>query len=250
MNVAEYHHTPWVKRCIEAPLVPQRSEEWFRLRKTRITGSMCDTLLGTNRFQSRDQLVAEKAGCPTEFKGNPATQHGIDNESKAIGLYEALTGRRVAELGLTQHPSIGILAHSPDGISLKPLAADGAAAANGADEPILLEVKCPYTREIKKGKVPAYYMGQLQLGLFVFDLKTAHFVQYKETPYTLDVTVVERDEDWLDRNMWLFEKFWEDVEYWKRVGWKRHPYVQKSRRELLFRGMQDLCELAAKRQKN
>ena len=245
MNLDQYHLTPWIRKCIETPLVPQRSQKWFELRKTRITGSMCDTLLGTNRFQTWDQVVAEKAGCPVEFKGNEATQHGIDNEDKAIKLYEKETGRSVVELGLTQHSSIDILAHSPDGISLKSQSDDRV----GDDEPILLEVKCPYKREIKKGKVPNYYMGQLQLGLFVFDVKKAHFVQYKETPYTLDITVVERDEEWLQRNMPLFEQFWKDVEYWKTVGWKKHPYVQKSRPELLFQNMGSLCDAVSKRQK-
>ena len=241
MDISQFHMTHWIKTCIETPLVPQRSQKWFELRRTRITGSMCDTLLGTNRFQTWGQVVAEKAGMPVEFKGNEATQHGIDNEDKAIKLYEQKMGRSVVELGLTQHPSIDILAHSPDGISLKLLSDNRA----GDDEPILLEIKCPYKREIKKGKVPEYYMGQLQLGLFVFDLKKAHFVQYKEDPYTLDITVVDRDETWLTRNMPLFTKFWEDVEYWKKIGWKRHPYVQKSRRDILFDNLkEDICKRA------
>lgn len=241
MDLSNFYLTNRIKECIETPLIPQRSQKWFELRRTRITGSMCDTLLGSNRFQTWGQVVAEKAGCPVEFKGNAATQHGIDNEDKAIKLYEKETGRSVVELGLTQHPSIDILAHSPDGISLKSVSD----ISDGDIEPILLEIKCPYKREIKKGKVPEYYMGQLQLGLFVFDLKKAHFVQYKETPYTLDITTVQRDENWLNKNMPLFIKFWEDVEYWKNIGWRRHPYVQKSRRELLFPlGMGSLNEFA------
>lgn len=227
----QYVLTPFVRKCIETPLVPQRSAAWFTMRKTRITGSMCDTLLGTNRFQSWDQVVAEKAGCPVEFKGNAATQHGIDNEALAIRLYEEATGRRVFELGLTEHPDIDILAHSPDGISLK--RTDDTRPCT-PEEPVLLEIKCPYKREIKKGKVPEYYMGQLQLGLFVFDLKTAHFVQYKAEPYTLDITVVPRDETWLDRHLPTFTRFWDEVRYWKNLGWRRHPYVQKHRRDLLY----------------
>ena len=156
-----FHTTEWIETCLNSPLIPQRSAEWFQMRKTRITGSMCDTLIGSNPFQSWDQLVCEKAGMPVEFKGNAATQHGIDNEDKAIKLYEKETGRVVKELGLTQHQTIDILAHSPDGISLKPLESD----ARGGDSPILLEIKCPFRRQIKRGQVPKYYMGQLQLGI-------------------------------------------------------------------------------------
>lgn len=242
---SDYFVTPWIQECINTPLIPQRSQQWFELRKTRITGSMCDTLLGTNRFQSWDQVVAEKAGCPVEFKGNAATQHGIDNEEVAIKLYEKESGRGVVELGLTEHPHIDILAHSPDGISLK-LLSDTRETVD--EEPILLEIKCPYKREIKKGKVPTYYMGQLQLGLFVFDLKTAHFVQYRAEPYTLDITVVKRDEGWLEKHLPLFRQFWKDVEYWKRVGWKRHPYVQKEKRHIVMSNLGDICE-STKRQR-
>lgn len=234
-SLESYATSPWIRDCIERPLVPQRSDEWFKMRRTRITGSMCDTLLGTNRFQTWDQLVCEKAGMPVEFRGNAATQHGIDNEDKAIRLYEAEVGRKVFELGLTEHATIDILAHSPDGISLKRVD-DTREGPMMGEEPVLLEIKCPYKREIKKGKVPAYYMGQLQLGLFVFDVKEAHFVQYKEEPYTLDITVVPRDEGWLDEHLPKFRRFWEEVNYWKQRSWRRHPFYQKtSRGELMSR---------------
>ena len=195
---------------------------------------MCDTLLGTNRFQTWDQLVCEKAGMPVEFRGNAATQHGIDNEDKAIRLYEEAVGRKVFELGLTEHATIDILAHSPDGISLK--TKDGRVMEErfAGEEPVLLEIKCPYKREIKKGKVPTYYMGQLQLGLFVFDLKEAHFVQYKEDPYTLDITIVKRDEGWLEEHLPKFRRFWDEVNYWKTRSWRRHPFYQKSNRKDLM----------------
>lgn len=222
-----FYTTEWIDRCLKSDLIHQRSAEWFEMRKTKITGSMCDTLLGSNPFQSWDQLVCEKAGMPVEFKGNEATQHGIDNEAVAIKLYEETTGRVVKELGLTAHPSIDILAHSPDGISLKPIDS----IAQGESEPILLEVKCPFRRQIKQGHVPKYYMGQIQLGLHVFDLQNAHFVQYKKEPYTLDITVVARDELWLENNLPIFEKFWDEVKLWKQIGWKKHPYYQRNNRQ-------------------
>jgi putative phage-type endonuclease len=156
-DLSKYHLTPWIRECIEAPLIPQRSEQWFAMRKTRITGSMCDSLIGSNPFQSYDQLVCEKAGLEVAFKGNAATAWGVENEDKVIRMYEAHTGRKVFELGLTNHPTIDILAHSPDGISC--------ARSTGDDgdvyiEPVLLEVKCPMTRKIKPGYVPKYYGSQ------------------------------------------------------------------------------------------
>ena len=245
-KISSHHLTAWIRKCIEDPLVPQRSQEWFRLRKTRITGSMCDTLLGTNRFQTWDEVVAEKAGMPVTFQGSAATQHGIDLEEEAILLYAKETDRTVVELGLTKHPHVDILAHSPDGISLK-RRDDTRDASVAPDRPILLEVKCPYTREIKPGVVPKYYMGQLQLGLSVFDLEQAHFVQYRRDPYVLDITTVTREEGWLQKHLPTFYKFWEEVEYWKATGWRRHPHFQKKRRQDMFKGMGDATGVVRRR---
>ena len=77
-----------IQQCLKTPQVPQRSPEWFEMRKSRITGSIVDTILGTNPYASYEQLVAEKAGMPCEFKGNAATQHGTLYEPDAILLYE------------------------------------------------------------------------------------------------------------------------------------------------------------------
>lgn len=211
-----YRLTPHIARCLQAPLVPQRSDEWFRLRTTRITGSIVDTILGTNPFNSYETLVLEKAGMPTTFHGNEATRHGTLMEPVAIAAYERATGRRVRELGLTPHPTVDVLAHSPDGIALSTAAA-----------PVLLEVKCPLRRKIEN-KVPKYYMGQLQLGLEVFDLDRAHFVQYRDEPRELVITVVDREPGWLQRHMPKFEAFWADVQEWKARGWREHPSQRRA----------------------
>lgn len=235
--IEDYHITDRVRECLTQPFVPQRSEEWFALRRKRITGSMCDTLIGSNPFQSWAQLVAEKAGMPVEFTGNVATQHGIDNENIAIEYYENHTGRRVAELGLTLHATETILAHSPDGISLLPKSSHDRSDTN----PVLLEVKCPYTRAIKPGYVPKYYMGQLQLGLVVFDLHEAHFVQFRPNPFQYDLAVVRRDPAWIAKNMPIFRTFWAEVDSWVARGWRRHPHYQRTQRAHLYLPFSAVC---------
>lgn len=211
-----YQLSERIVECIDAPLIHQRSAAWFELRKTRITGSIVDTILRSNPFQDYTELVCTKAGMPTEFNGNAATEHGTLYEPEAISVYQRMTGRHVVELGLTPHKSTSLLAHSPDGISL-----------SKTDAAVLLEVKCPLKRVIKPGHVPAYYMGQLQLGMEVFDVNEAHFVQYKPASLDgneqFDITIVPRHIGWLDRNMHAFEQFWEEVAHWQQVGWRQHP---------------------------
>ena len=218
-----YILTPWIAQCIDMPLIPQRSDAWFELRKARITGSVVDTILGNNPYGDYDQLVCEKAGMPVAFKGNDATAHGTLYEPMAIEQYCCRTGRHVVELGLTPHRACSTLAHSPDGISL-----------SKASDPVLLEIKCPLRRTIKPGQVPAYYVAQLQMGMDLFDLKAAHFVQFKPDPHVLDITVVPREEGWLARHMPALERFWADVQRWQATGWQEHPkYMVKGGTEYL-----------------
>lgn len=213
---AGYIVSPRLSECIDAPLVPQRSAEWFELRKQRITGSIVDTILKTNPFGDYAELVCEKAGMPVVFTGNAATAHGTKYEPVAIEEYIRRTGRHVIELGVTPHATTPLLAHSPDGISL-----------SKTEEPVLLEIKCPLTRPIKPGKVPPYYMGQLQMGMDLFDVNNAHFVQYRPASdlngAQFDLTIVPRDEGWLEKNMAAFVRFWDEVEHWRQVGWTHHP---------------------------
>lgn len=220
-----YVMTPRVEECINMPLVSQRSKEWFDLRKDKLTGSAIDAVLGNNHFQSREQVVLEKCGKPVEFTGNDATRHGQLNEPRAIEEYERRTGHRVVELGLTPHPRHSLLAHSPDGISLSRSA-----------PPVLLEIKCPLTREITT-RVPSYYMGQLQLGMEVFDVKEAHFVQYRpasgSAPCQFTCVAVHRDPDWLSDHMEAITAFWEDVHFWRSRGWEHH-WLESTSRQLAY----------------
>lgn len=203
---------PHLQDMMRLPLIAQRSDEWFELRKLAITGSIVDTVVGNNKYQTYDDLVMEKAGKPTSFKGNAATQWGTELEPKAICLFEEKMGCKVIEMGLTMHPNYKYLAHSPDGI-----------AVFKDRPPALIEVKCPLYRNICAGIVPVYYMGQVKLGLSVFNVDECFFIQYKPDPYTLDVTTIHNESGWLNAHLPKFEEFWKDVAHWREVGYHLHP---------------------------
>jgi len=68
--------------------------------------------------------------------------------------------------------------------------------------------------------VPEWYIPQIQLSLEVFDLEVCHFVQYKPDmgkfdPPKLEVTIVNRDREWFDTNLPLFQKFISDLNKFK-----------------------------------
>lgn len=201
--------TPRLQEVRATPLVTQRTPAWFKMRGDRITGSIVDTILGTNPYEGAASVVAQKAGTETHFRGNAFTAHGTKFEPIAIQTYLAKTGRTHVELGLVSHSTRSDLAHSPDGIVLHPI-----------DPPRLLEVKCPVTRKIIPGQVPSQYQHQIQLGLEIFDLEEADFVQFKpETngqPAVLDIVTIKREPGWLTRHSHKFSAFWRAVQAYRQ----------------------------------
>ena len=96
----------------------QRSAEWFKVRKGRVTGSMVGAILGFNPWMSREEamrtMVREYHGAPREFEGNVATQWGTANEDGARAEYEMITGNTVEKCGFYEHDDW--LGASPDGL--------------------------------------------------------------------------------------------------------------------------------------
>ncbi|KAG8082425.1 hypothetical protein GUJ93_ZPchr0014g47171 [Zizania palustris] len=141
--------------------VAQRSEEWFALRKDKLTTSTFSTALGFWAGNRRSELWNEKVFGSTKIKladaAISAMNWGTVNESAAIEQYTSITGRLVGSLGFAVHTeaNFGWLGASPDGVL-------------GCDQDGgILEVKCPFN----KGKpelalpwrvMPYYYMPQVQ----------------------------------------------------------------------------------------
>lgn len=148
----------------------QRSKEWFAMRGNRVTGSIVDPIInGRSAYTTRDRLVLEKSGMEVEFKGNVATRHGTKYEDAAIKLFEQRTGFRVIELGLVQHHKHQLLAHSPDGIVLRP-----------NQPPALLEVKTPFRRDFENDThIHDTYVHQVLMGCSTFECDYWYFIQYR-----------------------------------------------------------------------
>lgn len=172
----------------------QRSPEWYEARWKRLTASDVATALEItandlkraengvfaftktpkvgkccNPYQNCLSLIRKKC-VPIEqntFQGNVYTRWGQKYEPVATMIYEQRHGVKVNEFGLLLHPTIDILGASPDGI---------------CDTGTMLEIKCPFTREIT-GKIPHYYWIQVQIQLEVCDLEQCHFLECKLSEY-------------------------------------------------------------------
>ena len=154
------------------PQPEQRSEEWYRLRKDRLTASELADALGEGHFRTTNDVILNKCGLGPVFKGNATTQWGVKYEYVAIQVYEARNKTHVDEYGLVPHTTIPFLGASPDGIT---------------HEGIMLEIKCPPKRKIV-GIVPHHYWVQMQLQLEVCDLEMCDFEECKIVEYKDDTT--------------------------------------------------------------
>lgn len=171
----------------------QRSEEWFKARLGKATGSRFNDVMTTLRSGGeaaarknyRAELVAERlTGVRNEMWTSPAMQWGIDNEPLARLAYELETGNEVEDAPFVPHPEMeaGV---SPDGYIGK----DG-----------LIEIKCPNTathiETLKKSEVPRQYIAQVQGQLWITGRKWCDFVSFDpRLPENAQMIVVRVESD-------------------------------------------------------
>ena len=157
----------------------QRSPEWFAIRYKIISASDASSVLGKNikfvsesetskllfknGFKSKKDLIKVKILKKDSFTGNVYTEHGVIFEEVANLIYQKRNNTNVIDFGLVLHPTINFLGASPDGITQ-----DG----------IMLEIKCPYKRNLTN-KIPSNYWVQMQLQLECCNLDICHFVEIK-----------------------------------------------------------------------
>lgn len=209
---------PRVKKLFDIPNHEQRSNEWYQLRRQRLTASDVATAIGMNPYSSRADLIYKKCGGKDTFKGNAATKHGEKWEDTAIRMYCEKYKDKSFDFGLLPHHTIPFLGGSPDGITAKGT---------------VLEVKCPLMRKIEPGVVPAYYLPQVQIVMECTNLDMAHFIQYKPPPNEVfDVTVVPRDRDWFARYFPVMDFFWREVLHYREIGLPYNPvHIKKEQAE-------------------
>ena len=141
----------------------QRSPEWHEARKNvYITGSNVNDILRPRETKTYEKLVYEKAYKIRNNFQSAATEHGVRYEDKAIKFFEELTKLKVIEVGFVTNSKYDGYGASPDGLI-------------GDKE--LIEVKCPFSRQIKKGQVPPSYYHQIQLQLLVTNRNRCHFFE-------------------------------------------------------------------------
>ena len=229
---------PKIEKLLKLPQHEQRSPEWFAQRYTKLTSSDAATVLGIGPYGKPHELLFKKCGYdPKPFVSNVATLHGQKWEDTAIELYCRITGKVNYNFGCICYTDVhkefedynteyDFIAGSPDGIA--------ESLSDPTEEPILLEVKCPYRRPIKDGYIPDYYYPQVQLNLFICDLSIADFIEFCPKTNKLNIVRIAKDMNWIRNVAPTLVNFWKDVVKYREIGLDTHPeYIKRIEREKL-----------------
>jgi len=190
-------------------MIEQRTEEWFAQRKLRITGSRVGAILGLSPWQKPIDvlraMVREYHGATSEFSGSVATDHGVNNEQRALLCFMRESGLMVEQCGFFAYgDSLGA---SPDGLT-----SDGG----------VLELKVPFGLrnggEFKTLAEQPHYFCQVQMEMIATGRNHAYFAQYiapkgdplapDYVPEKINIERVERDPHWLDNNLTKISDFY------------------------------------------
>ena len=155
----------------------QGSPEWFAVRNGKITASKLSDLMkktkwGESTYKTRlrmelaiERITGKSAG--DNFM-NQAMKNGVEREPDARKLFEAITGKEVAECGSFDHPEIVNTSASPDGL------------IRGEDA--VLELKCPthitHAKNLLSDKMPKNYEYQVQWQIACTESEYAYFASY------------------------------------------------------------------------
>jgi putative phage-type endonuclease len=177
--------------------MPQRSDEWFEIRRGKFTASDFDTLMPAKNkgidswTDTQMKIVYRVAAERMTGKAKPlgftsdAMQWGINTESEARAVYEMETGEEVREVGFLEASEwIGC---SPDGLI-------------GEDKG--LEIKCPnsetHLRYSCEGGLAEDYFWQVQGALWISGRKEWDIVSFDprfDDSWQLHIAHVARHEE-------------------------------------------------------
>jgi putative phage-type endonuclease len=172
----------------------QRSDAWYQARVGKITASNVGAILGVSPYSTADDvmrsMVRDHFDAEREFKGNIATQWGEDHEAEAIAALERDQGVFVEACGLIVHPKHEWLGASPDGL---------------VGDDTVIEVKCPFKKEMFNLSTRPDYMAQVQIQMACAKREFGLFGVW--VPEYIEVTEVLYDGDWFDEALPKLKEF-------------------------------------------
>lgn len=156
------HNKILLDKLLQYPYIEQCTDKWYEIRKTCLTASD----LGEALSKNNNLLAKKKAGVyidNTNFQSVPPLKWGNMFEDMAIRCYKQINNNiKIHKFGIIQNEMIEHFGASPDGIT---------------DLGIMVEIKCPFSRQIKKDFIPEKYYYQMQGQLAVCNLTECDYVE-------------------------------------------------------------------------
>ncbi len=168
----------------------QRTEDWYNIRKGKMTASNAETIIANGKGLETYiyNLMAEYySSAEKENYINADMQRGIDLEPEAKIEFQFYTGLDIKEVGCVELNEY-ILA-SPDGLI----------GDNG-----LIEIKCPndsiYFKLLLSNNIKPEYIAQMQMQMYVTDRQYCYFVSYNPNfEKSLYIKKINRDAEMIDK---------------------------------------------------
>ena len=162
---------------IDTTILIQGSEEWLNSRLGKVTASalsdiMKKTKYGESTYKTRKRMeLAIERLTGKEASHTPMNQFmrdGVEREPHARKLFEAVTGKEVAETGSFDHPTLNMSSASPDGLIV--------------NENAVLEIKCPtavtHAYNLLSKKMDKRYVYQIQWQMACCEADYGYFASY------------------------------------------------------------------------
>lgn len=188
----------------------QGTQEWFSLRKTKITATDSCVIMGTNHWKNRIQLYNEKISDSNNTFVNERMKRGIDLEPIARDLYNLKTGLNVKPSVVVKDWSMASL----DGIS--------------ECGKYLLEIKCPNNTDhllALNGQIPAHYYPQLQHQIMVCDVNEMDYFSFDGIDGI--IVKVKRDDAFIESMIQEELKFYECLINRKPPEPEKYDYIYR-----------------------
>lgn len=176
----------------------QQTQEWLKMRKTKIGASDAPVLMQVSPWKSPYMLWQEKLDLVPSQPKSEAMQRGIDLEQKARSLFTIETGISIEPKVIISKEYEWMMA-SFDGVSY--------------DNKIAVEIKCPGSLDHNHaidGEVPEKYIPQLQHQMFVLGIDMIMYCSYH--PKHIESFVFfkhERDDEYIKKMLEEEKSFYE-----------------------------------------
>lgn len=194
--------------------VKQGSQEWFDIRKGRITASIAGALLGYDPNITESQAMKIVMDC-YDKKENIVLDHGKHFEKEALEDFKIQYGMDVKECGIFTEDEW--LAGSPDGL---------------IGEFSILEIKCPFRdKELAGIFSKRHYHVQCQINMYLTGRELTYFYQWLPDGRTM-MEEVRYDEDYA---IYLISELYE-------IYQELHSTKEKQRAGYLMSKYQDTCD--------